>query len=75
MESVKVAIELVKENFLVLSLTDYPGVFGIARAKDYNDNTKPFGKYKVGQKFTAKVYFFPTYLIDERLLDQCIVCR
>jgi hypothetical protein len=54
-EAVKVQVELVKENYLVLSLPDYPGILGVARTKEYNDNSKPFTRYKFGQKFSAKV--------------------
>ncbi|KAJ2603240.1 rRNA biogenesis protein rrp5 [Coemansia sp. RSA 1721] len=43
-------VEIVKEDYLVLSMPQLDNAIAFALAKSYNDCSKPFMRYKVGQR-------------------------
>ncbi len=49
-ECVGCVVELIKENYVVLSLPKFPTILAIAQTRDTNDISKPFLRFKYGQK-------------------------
>ncbi|KAJ2653673.1 rRNA biogenesis protein rrp5 [Coemansia sp. RSA 1250] len=45
-----VVVEVVKEDYLVLSMPELDHAIGFAMTKSYNDCSKPFMRFKVGQR-------------------------
>ncbi|KAJ2786363.1 rRNA biogenesis protein rrp5 [Coemansia interrupta] len=44
-----VVVEIIKEDYLVLSMPQFGNAIAFASTKTYNDCSKPFTRYKVGQ--------------------------
>ncbi|KAJ2302494.1 rRNA biogenesis protein rrp5, partial [Coemansia sp. RSA 2705] len=48
-----VVVEVVKEDYLVLSLPAFDNAIAFAATKSYNDRSKPFMRFKVGQRLSG----------------------
>ncbi|KAJ2456350.1 rRNA biogenesis protein rrp5 [Coemansia sp. RSA 2336] len=46
-------VEIVKEDYLVLSMPELDHAIGFAMTKSYNDRSKPFMRFKVGQRLSG----------------------
>ncbi|KAL0316910.1 UNVERIFIED_CONTAM: rRNA biogenesis protein RRP5, partial [Sesamum radiatum] len=65
---VSATVELVKENYLVLSLPAYNFIIGYASATDYNTQKLPAKQFTHGQSVSATVMALPTPATGGRLL-------
>ncbi|CAJ0749677.1 21903_t:CDS:10, partial [Entrophospora sp. SA101] len=57
--SIEAYIELVKEDYVVISLPEYENSLAFASTKSYNYRSTPFMKFKFGQKATAQIFYLP----------------
>ncbi|KAJ2842522.1 rRNA biogenesis protein rrp5, partial [Coemansia brasiliensis] len=48
-----VVVEIVKEDYLVLSMPEFDHAIAFAMTKTYNDCSKPFMRFKVGQRLSG----------------------
>ncbi|KAK4392383.1 rRNA biogenesis protein RRP5 [Sesamum angolense] len=65
---VSATVEIVKENYLVLSLPAYNFIIGYASATDYNTQKLPAKQFTHGQSVSATVMALPTPATGGRLL-------
>ncbi|OZJ03378.1 hypothetical protein BZG36_04497, partial [Bifiguratus adelaidae] len=62
-------IELIKEDYLVLTLPQYNNVIAFAATKILNDRTKPFMRFKLGERTRVVITHVPTKTMTaERVL-------
>ncbi|KAJ1938737.1 Protein RRP5, partial [Linderina pennispora] len=55
-KTVSVIVEVVKEDYLVLSIPSLGHQIAYAMTKTYNDRSKPFMRYKIGQRLSGTPY-------------------
>ncbi|EFJ26457.1 hypothetical protein SELMODRAFT_451250 [Selaginella moellendorffii] len=68
-QRVEVVVELVKDEYLVLSLPKFENSIGFASTRDYNIRVlRPHDHYSPGQKFSATIYSFGSESVGERTL-------
>ncbi|EFJ26760.1 hypothetical protein SELMODRAFT_451253 [Selaginella moellendorffii] len=68
-QRVEVVVELVKDEYLVLSLPKFGNSIGFASTRDYNIRVlRPHDHYSPGQKFSATIYSFGSESVGERTL-------
>lgn len=67
-QTVKAIVEIVKENYLVLSIPDYNYALGYASIFDYNTQNFPKQHYLNGQSIVATVMALPSPYTTGRLL-------
>lgn len=56
---IDITIELVKEDYLVVSLPQYHNQIAFAATKTFNNRSKPFMRYRPGQKAKARLTHLP----------------
>ncbi|GKV41870.1 hypothetical protein SLEP1_g49347 [Rubroshorea leprosula] len=67
-QTVNAVVEIVKENYLVLSLPEYNDAIGYASIADYNTQRFPSKQYVNGQSVIATIMAFPSPSTAGRLL-------
>lgn len=67
-QTVNAVVEIVKEDYLVLSLPDFDSAIGYASVVDYNTQKLPRKQYVNGQSVTATIMALPTPSTAGRLL-------
>ncbi|KNC78346.1 hypothetical protein SARC_09219 [Sphaeroforma arctica JP610] len=75
-ETVAINVELVKEDYLVVTIPKYDSMLGVALVKDYNDTSKPFNIYSIGQKLSAVIISPPAPASTDKkvpCLQRCIL--
>lgn len=68
--SLNSTIELIKENYLIISLhgnQDKNVFIGYSPTRDYNESTNPFTQFKLGQKCESTVHYIPDSLSNRIL--------
>ncbi|CAG8693304.1 17038_t:CDS:2, partial [Acaulospora colombiana] len=63
-ETVDAVVELVKEDYIIVSLPKQGNTIAFATSKSYNDRSQPFTRYKFGQKAKAKIVHVPRHKED-----------
>lgn len=58
-ETFNAIVELIKDDYIIVSLPDLDNVIAFSASKDYNNRSQPFMKYKFGQRTKAKVVYVP----------------
>ncbi|WOG99939.1 hypothetical protein DCAR_0519295 [Daucus carota subsp. sativus] len=67
-QAVNAVVEIVKENYLVLSIPEYNFALGYASVKDYNTQLLPPKHFVPGQSLSATVVALPSQSTAGRLL-------
>ncbi|XP_057982836.1 rRNA biogenesis protein RRP5 [Malania oleifera] len=67
-QTVNAIVEIVKENYLVLSLPEHNQMIGYAAVSDYNTQKFPQKQFLIGQSVIATVISLPSPLTGGRLL-------
>ncbi|CAG8820181.1 8132_t:CDS:1, partial [Racocetra fulgida] len=57
--AVDAIIELVKEDYIIVSLPEQWNAIAFAAAKSYNNRTQPFMRYSFGQKVKVQIVHVP----------------
>jgi len=57
--SIEAYIELVKEDYIIISLPEYENSIAFASTKNYNYRSMPYMKFKFGQKAIAQIFYLP----------------
>ncbi|CAG8443421.1 4110_t:CDS:10 [Diversispora eburnea] len=58
-ENFDAIIELIKEDYIIVSLPDLDNVIAFSASKNYNNRSQPFMKYKFEQRTKAKIVYVP----------------
>ncbi|KAF9160265.1 rRNA biogenesis protein rrp5 [Actinomortierella ambigua] len=73
-KSVDAVVELVKDNYLVLSIPHVNHQIAFAATKSYNNREEPFMRYKAGQHIKARIAHVPSaQLVKGAGLDRVLL--
>ncbi|CAG8597213.1 3363_t:CDS:2, partial [Acaulospora morrowiae] len=63
-KTVDAIVELVKEDYIIVSLPEQGNTIAFAASKYYNDRSQPFMRYKFGQRAKAQITYVPRHKED-----------
>lgn len=73
--AVDAIIELVKEDYIIVSLPEQWNTIAFAAAKSYNNRTQPFMRYSFGQKVKVQIVHVPQHNNDNHVNDNSVIDR
>ncbi|CAG8787773.1 27453_t:CDS:2, partial [Dentiscutata erythropus] len=73
--AVDAIIELVKDDYIIVSLPEQWNTIAFAAAKSYNNRTQPFMRYSFGQKVKVQIVHVPQHKNDNNVNDSNVIDR
>ncbi|CAG8600314.1 4473_t:CDS:2, partial [Gigaspora rosea] len=73
--AVDAIIELIKEDYIIVSLPEQWNTIAFAAAKSYNNRTQPFMRYSFGQKVKVQIVHVPQHKNDNHVNDNNVIDR
>jgi len=67
--SIDAIIEQVKEDYIIVSLSEQSNVIAFAASKSYNNRSSPFMKYQFGQTVKVQITHVPQHLYKKSFND------
>ncbi|CAG8560739.1 2094_t:CDS:10 [Cetraspora pellucida] len=73
--TVDAVIELVKEDYIIVSLPEQWNTIAFAAAKSYNNRTQPFMRYSFGQKVKVQIVHVPQLNDGSNINNHSVIDR